>query len=617
MEARTIVELFRRRCEASAERVALRQKRSGSWKTTTYADWQRESTRIAAGLVALGVEPGDRVAIVASTRREWVLCDMGILCAGAVTVPVYPSGTGAQTAHILSDSGARVAIVEDARDVERLLSPEVGDQLAGVMKVVVLDPTRTLSTPDSRGRIELSIESFLRDGSGPRRDWVMSLDELAAEGDRRIAKEPSVLERRAHAVHPEDPCTIVYSSGTTGAPRGVVLTHASFAFEAAALGHASIGEDDEQLLILPLAHIFGRILVLGQLRYGYRTAFAGSPRTAVDDAAEVRPTFVASVPVLYEKVHSTIAAGARASGDVKLRIFEWACAVGGRVRRLREKGRQPEGLLAIQHRYAHKLVFAPIKARLGGRIRFFFSGGAPLARDTAEFFAAAGLPLYEGYGLTETSGVATANLPGRARLGTVGRPLEGVEVAIASDGEILIRGPNLMRGYWRRPDESAAAIDEKGWLHTGDIGTLDGDGYLTITDRKKDLIVTSGGKNVAPQNIEGLLRECDLVSHAVVLGDRRASITALLTIDADAARSWAEEHGIDAGDLVHHPRLRERLDEHVEAVNARLAHHEQVRRFAVLDRDFSVETGELTPTHKVNRKVVAERFASVIEKLYE
>lgn len=615
MEARTVVELFRKRCEASADRVALRHKEAGSWQTTTYATWYRESSRIAAGLVALGVEPGDRVALVASTRREWVLCDMGILCAGAVTVPGYPAATGPQTAHVLSDSGARVAIVEDARDVERLLAPELAEQLSGVVKIVVLDPTRTLPMPDSRGRIELSVESV--DLGGRPRDWVISLADLAAIGDRRLEEIPTDLERRAQAVRPEDPCTIVYSSGTTGAPRGVVLTHASFAYEAAALGHAAIGEDDEQLLILPLAHIFGRILVLGQLRYGYRTAFAGSPRTAVDDAAEVRPTFLASVPVLYEKVHATVVAGARASGELKQRIFDWACAVGARVRRIREKGRQPEGLLAVQHRYAQKLVFAPIRERFGGRIRFFFSGGAPLAKDTAEFFAAAGLPLLEGYGLTETTGVATANLPGRARIGTVGRPLEGVEIAIAPDGEVLIRGPNLMRGYWNRPDETAAALDEGGWLHTGDIGTLDGDGFLTITDRQKDLIVTSGGKNVAPQNIEGLLRECDLVSHAVVLGDRRASIAALLTIDEEPARSWAAEHGIDARDLVHHPRLRERLDEHVETINARLAHHEQVRRFAVLDRDFSVETGELTPTHKINRRVVAERYASVIEKLYQ
>ena len=423
------------------------------------------------------------------------------------------------------------------------------------------------------------------------------------------------------AVGPADLATLIYTSGTTGKPKGVMLTHDNWLFEAETIADLSIlGPTDKQLLFLPLAHSFGKVLEVAFIRLGVNTAIDGVIDDLVVNLAAVRPTIMAGVPRVYEKVYNRVVTGAREGGGLKYRIFQWALDVGGRVSRLRQKGAQPTGLLAFQHRLADKLVYSKLKARLGGRLRFLISGGAPLSRAIAEFFHACDILILEAYGLTESSAGSVGNRPERYKFGTVGIPYKGVETRIAEDGEILLRGRGIMQGYYKLPEDTAEALEPDGWFHTGDIGHLDADGFLSITDRKKDILVTAGGKNIAPQNIEGQLKAaCPYVSQVVMLGDRRPFCVALITLNEETTGKWAREHGIDYkdyADLASRPAIQHLIRDGLEAVNATLASYERIKDFHLLDHDLSQETGELTPKMSVKRKVVEARHKDILDGFY-
>jgi long-chain acyl-CoA synthetase len=566
MSEETLVGTFLAQAAVRGDAPALRSKHEGVWRPVSWREWERRGRAVAARLVEAGVQPGDRVAIFGSTREEWLVADLAVMMAGAVTVPVYPSLIGEQVAYILSDSGAKALFAEDASYVKR-----VADHDAAVISRLA-------------------------------RTWHFA--DLPVDDPPPALARP--VDERIAAVRPGDLATIVYTSGTTGPPKGVMLTHANLACETRALdGLLPLTVDDEQLLFLPLAHIFGRVLVAMQYRVGYTTAIAESLLKALDNAVEVNPTFMGCVPRLYEKVYAVANERAAAAGGTKERIFRWATDPAGRGR---------GGLTGW---LADRLVLSQIRARFGTRMKFAISGGAPLAKELAEWFDAAGLLVLEAYGLTETTGGTTINTVERHRFGTVGPVVPGVEVRIAPDGEILIRGDTLMRGYWNKEADTREVIDSEGWFHSGDIGELDPDGCLRITDRKKDIIVTAGGKNVAPQNIESLLKQSGWISQAMVYGDKRPYLVALLTLNADATGRFAKQKGhADASKLAEDTELRAEVEREVDAVNARLSSFETVKKFAILPGDFSVEGGELTPTLKVKRKVVIERHRAVIDGLY-
>jgi len=566
----TLVSLFLAQARARGDGTALRSKVGGEWRPTSWRTWERRARAVAGALVEAGVAPGDRVAIFGNTREEWLVADLGGLMAGAATVPIYPSLIGEQAAYIVQDSGARVLVAEDASFVERIASHDAA---------VVDGLARTLLFAD------------LPDAAS---------GELAGETKARV-------DARIAAVAPGDLATLVYTSGTTGPPKGVMLTHACFARELASLEEAlSLTEDDEQLLFLPMAHIFGRVLVATQYKQGFVTSIAESLLKALDNAAEVNPTFMGCVPRLYEKVFAVANEKAAAAGGVKDKLFRWATSA--------ERGRSGPGAWV-----ADKLVLSKIRARFGTRLRFAVSGGAPLAKELAEWFDRTGVLVLEAYGLTEVTGGTTLNTIPHHRFGAVGRPLPGVEVSIAGDGEVLVRGETVMRGYWNKDADTREVIDAEGWFHTGDIGEIDGDGYLRITDRKKDIIVTAGGKNVAPQNIENLLKQSGWISQAMVHGDQRPYLVALVTLNPETAARFATETGRpdDGEKLAADPEVRAAVQREIDAVNARLSSFETVKKFAILPRDFTIEGGELTPTLKVKRKVVRERHRALLDAMYD
>ena len=577
--SRTLLQLLAEQLHRRPDAIALRSKRGAAWEATTWRAWDEESRAFAAALIARGIRAGERVALITRTRREALVADLGVLLAGAVPVPIYPTLTPEQLAFIVRDAGARLVIVDDDEALARVPSVDVE---------------------------RLSLSGFAA--------WLQAgRAALAADGDLVVA--------RARAVVPDDPAAIFYTSGTTGEPKGVVLSHASFLFEVdAAFPLFGLTAHDEQLLFLPLAHIFAKVLVVAAMRIGAITALGTSMLTALDDCEEIRPTFFGSVPRLFEKVHEVALAKVREAGRAQEKIFSWAMDLGHDVHARRRAGRPIPLTLELQHRYADKLVFEKVRARFGGRLRFAISGAAPIDRALCEWFSAAGVLVLEGYGLTETTAATNLNHPQAHRFGTVGRPIPGVEVRIGDDGEVLVRGPNVMRGYHGRPAETAEVLDAEGWFHTGDIGSIDDDGFLTITDRKKDLLVTAGGKNVAPQRLETMLLRSPLVARAVVLGDAHPYVVALLVPDADALRVLPDDEfalaGLDARALARDPRVRARLQRVVDEVNARLASFETIKRFAVLERDLSADEGELTPTLKVRRRMVERNHRATIERLY-
>ncbi|HTG35210.1 MAG TPA: long-chain fatty acid--CoA ligase [Thermoanaerobaculia bacterium] len=593
---RSVVEMFQHRVTSTPDAEAMSGRRDGQWHSMTWRDADRRVRNVAGGLLNLGFKKEERGAILATSRPEWVIADLGILAAGGATSTIYTSNTAEESAYILEDSGSRVCFVENAMQEAKLR--QVRDRLSGVAHLILIDG-----------------ESMVADG------WTITLTELENQGKAWNAANPGQLDELAESIGPGDLATLIYTSGTTGKPKGVMLTHDNWIFEGEAIAELNIlGPTDKQLLFLPLAHSFGKVLEMAFIRLGVATAVDGVVDDLVANLAVVRPTIMAGVPRVFEKVYNRVVTGAREGGGVKYKIFQWALDVGGRVSRLRQQGKQPSGMLAFQHRLADKLVYSKLKARLGGRLRFLISGGAPLSRPIAEFFHSCDILILEAYGLTETSAGSTGNRPERYKFGTVGRTFKGVEARIAEDGEIMLRGRNIMRGYYNLPEATAEALEPDGWFHTGDVGQIDADGFITITDRKKDILVTAGGKNIAPQNIEGQLKaSCPYVSQVVMLGDRRPFCVALVAINEETTGKWAREHGIeskDYADLASRPEVRQLIRDGIDAVNANLASYERIKDFHLLDHDLSVESGEMTPKMSVKRKVVESRNQEILEGFY-
>ncbi len=591
---RSVVELFHHRVDSTPDADAMYGRRGETWYTWKWREVGQRARRLACGLRSLGLERGQRCAILAKTRPEWVLADMAILAAGGATTTIYPSNLPDECAYILENSGSIVCFAENPEQAEKLLS--VRESLPRLQKIILLE-----------GR---SSEALCMD--------LEALEELGATWD---AENPGAYEAGAEAVGPEDLATLIYTSGTTGKPKGVMLTHDAWVYEAEAIDTMGLLQpSDKHYLFLPLAHSFAKVLEIAFIRVGVPTAVDGDIDQLVPNLAAVQPTVMAAVPRIFEKVYNKVVSGAREAGSLRYRIFRWAVRVGAEVSALRQRGREPVGPLAIKARIADRLVFSKLQRTFGGRIKFFISGGAPLSREIAEFLHGAGILVLEGYGLTESSAASFVNRPDDYRFGTVGKPVPGTEVTIAEDGEILIRGRGVMRGYYRLPEATAEALDDGGWLHTGDIGIIDDRGFLKITDRKKDIIVTAGGKNIAPQKIENLLKvHCEYISQVVVHGDKRNFCSALITIDEETTGRWARERGIDYGDyaqLAGRPEVHELIWEAVQEVNRELASYETIKKIAILDRDFSIESGELTPKMSVKRRVVERNYAEILDGFY-
>jgi long-chain acyl-CoA synthetase len=559
-------------------------------------DWFDRLRDLALGLASLGVSRGDRVAIMSDSRPEWLLADLAILTLGAVTVPVYATLTAAQACYIVRDSGARLAFVSTMEQLEKL--QRVRHELPALQAIVPFDAV-TAASPS-----------------------ILPLAEVLQRGHARMMAEWGIAREfrdQARMVRPSDLATIIYTSGTTGEPKGVMLSHGNLVSNLAA-GHAvvPVNDQDVSLSYLPLSHSFERLVSYVYLAHGVTVVFAESMDTIGRDMTIVRPTVMTGVPRVYEKFQARILEKGHALPQPRRTLFHWGVRVAAARGRALARGRRERGVLGLEAALAERLVFSKIRDGVGGRLRVLASGSAPLPLGVAEFFAGIGLRITEGYGLTETSPIVSANPLDAPRLGTVGPAVKGVEVKIAEDGEILVRGPNVMQGYYNLPEETAAALRD-GWFHTGDIGTLDADGYLTITDRKKDLLVTSGGKKVAPQPIEATLKRSPLVAEAVLLGDRRRFISALIVPDFAALERRLKELGRPPADRA---ALAERDDvvalyaEIVEGLNRDLSQFEKIKKFRLLSREFTIAAGELTPTMKVKRKSVEQNWTAAIDDLY-
>ena len=565
-----------------------------TWSSMTWAETGRKVTDLAAGLLALGLRPEQRVVVFAGTRVEWVLADLAINCAGGATTTIYPSTLPDDVLHIVTDSGAVVAFVEN--EAKAAVLRELADRTPDLGTVVLLEGT----------------------GSGERE---LSLDELAERGRALLAERPAAVEEAIAAIGPESLCTLIYTSGTTGRPKGVRLVHDNWTYEGAAISELGILEaEDLQYTWLPMSHSFAKVLLAAQLHIGFTTAVDGRIDKIVENLATVRPTFMAGAPRIFEKVHNRVVASVQADGGIKAKLFAWAFAVGRKHSAAVQQGRTPGAVLAAQHALADRLVLAKLRERFGGRIRLFVSGSAPLSREVAEWFHAAGMLIVEGYGLTESSAGTAVNRTEGFKFGTVGAALPGTELKIAADGEVLVKGPGVMRGYHGLPEVTAESLDDEGYLHTGDIGELDADGFLRITDRKKDLIKTSGGKYVAPQPIEIAFPVlCGLASQFMVHGDGRNFVTALVTLDPDALVQWAATNNVaerDPAALARREDVRAVVAAAVKELNSGLNRWETIKDFRILDHDLTVEAGELTPSLKLKRRVVERRYRDVLDEMY-
>jgi long-chain acyl-CoA synthetase len=591
--AKSVADMFLDRVRTSPDREAYRYPVGEQWESVTWGETGERVTRLAAGLVSLGVEPQQRVGIASGTRYEWILADLAILCAGAATTTVYPTTLADEVAYILADSESRVAFAEDESQIAKLR--EHRSQLPHLDKVIAIEG--------------------VADG-----DWVISLADLEKLGEALLNEQPQVIEQRVAAISGDDLATLIYTSGTTGRPKGVRLRQSSWTYEGAAIEALGIlSKDDLQFLWLPLAHSFGKVLLSTQLAVGFPTAVDGRVERIVDNLAIVKPTFMGAAPRIFEKAYGKIVQMQEQEGGLKLKIFNQAFSVGRKVKELERAGKSVPLPLKIQFALFDRLVYSKIRARFGGRVRFFISGAAALNRQVAEWFNVAGILILEGYGLTETSAGTFVNRPTDNLFGTVGPIFPMSELKIAEDGEVLVRGPGVMEGYHNLPEVTAETLVD-GWLHTGDIGELVGGRHLKITDRKKDLFKTSGGKYIAPSVIEAQFKAvCPYASQFIVHGAERNYCVALITLDPDSMASWAEHHGksgLSYAEIVNLPEVREMVGDYVDELNLGLNRWETIKKWVLLDQDLSVEGGEITPSLKVKRKVVEEKYREHIEGLY-
>jgi long-chain acyl-CoA synthetase len=608
------IDLFNERIKLSGPRTVLRWKEAGAWRESTWNDWDRAAREIAGGLRQLGLQLTDRVALLANTRPEWVYSDIGILMAGGTTVPIYQSNLPHECEYIINDSGSKVVFCEDPAQVDKLLTERA--KLKGVTKVVCFETVSKLAKPDGKGRTELKMDDVV---PAAEKGWVITLAELRTLGQKWLGEHAGELEKGWADINPDNPFTIVYTSGTTGPPKGVVLTHKNIVWECDAMKNVlPVDETDEQLLLLPLAHIFAKILEWVTIAKGSRIAFAESIAQIKANLSEVRPTYMCAVPRVLEKVYIGILGNRNASSPGKQKIFDWAFSVGREVSKVKQQQRPLPLGLSIKNAIATKLVFSKIQAVLGGRIRFLVSGGAPLSKDIAEFFHAAGVLILEGWGLTETTAGTCVNRPEKFAFGSVGPAVPGVEIKIAPDGEILVRAGSVMKEYYNKPEATKEAIDAEGYFHTGDIGVIE-DGILRITDRKKDIIVNAGGKNIAPQNLENALKATPYISQVMVHGDKRPYLVALVTLNEENVAKWARDNGVTfstVADLAKSDQVKKLVQKYIDELNAKEPSYSSIKKFQLLPADFSQETGELTPTLKVKRKFTYEKYKDIIDAFY-
>jgi len=588
--ADTLNERFIEIVERRGDNTAFMVKRGGTWESYSFNWAMQQVCETAFAIRAMGYQPGTRVAILSENRPEWATTDFGALASGMITVPLYTTLIPEQIAYILNDSGAKVIFVSTMDHLRTVLS--IRDRIPSLEKVVVFYPE---GLPDD--------------------DAVLSLEAFKTAGKTGTPQEFLELSR---SVRTSDPVTIVYTSGTTGDPKGVVLTHHCFMAEYDTIYPVFKGEEGDSLLsFLPLSHILQRVVDTFALLYGFTIAYAESLETLGDNLREIRPTHIVAVPRVYEKIHGRIHAGVRHGSPLKRAIFKWALDVGRRYNDAVKSG-EVGTFLSLQHRIAAKLAFRKIHAATGGRIGFYVSTGAPLAKGLAEFFDAVGIRIIEAWGMTELTGAATANTHSDYRFGSVGKPGPGVELKIAESGEVCVRGDIVMKEYWRKPEATAETIDDDGWLHTGDVGHIDEDGFLHITDRIKELIVTAGGKNVAPQPIENALKTDQFIAQAMVIGDRRNFISALIVPQTDVLQPWAVENGI-AGDLAalcSDPKVLAHFEARVEAKMASFSRYERIKKFTLIPEEFTQENDELTPTLKLKRRVLLAKYAAIIDRMY-
>lgn len=595
--ARSVAHLFVDRVSKTPQGEAFRFPQGPAWESVTWAQVDVRARQVAAGLVALGIESEQRVAIASSTRYAWVVADLAVMLAGAATTAIYPMTSESDVAYIIADSQSRIVFAEDDGQVAKLRANR--GSLPGLFKVVTFGGT----------------------ADDDDDDWVMSMADLERLGASRLRQDRFVLEERIGAISPEHLATLIYTSGTTGRPKGVRLSHDCWTYEVAAVDAIGLlNSDDLQYLWLPLAHVLGKILLTLPLQIGFPTALDGRVDKIADNLAVVCPTFMGAAPRIFEKAYARITNTVQAEGGIRAKLFDWALGVGARVGVLRAEGRSASVPLAVKFVLADGLVLNKIQARFGGRIRFFISGSAALNVDVARWFDSAGLLILEGYGLTESSAASFVNRPGSYAFGSVGWPLPGTQVRTAPDGEILIKGPGVMQGYHNLPQETAETVDDDGWLHTGDIGNVDERGFLRITDRKKDLFKTSNGKQVAPSAIESIFAGvCPYTSQLIVEGDGRSYVTALVALDPEAIGGWARENGMAAqpyAQLVRSPEVRQLIQGYIDELNTKLNRWETVKKFLILDRDLSVDAGDLTPSMKLKRRVVADKFSNELDSLY-
>ncbi|MFI1174714.1 AMP-dependent synthetase/ligase [Streptomyces melanogenes] len=609
----SVAALFVQRVEATPDLEAYRHpvpaadgQGPDEWKSLSWGQAAERVYAIAAGLADLGVTSEQRVALSSSTRIEWILADLGVMCAGGATTTIYPQTNAEESAYILGDSESRVLFAENAAQLAK--ARERRAELPELQHVVVFDAAGA------------------EPAEGDPEGWVLTLAELEARGAAYLEKHPDAIKERIAAITSTQLATLIYTSGTTGRPKGVRLPQDNWSYMAKAIAATGlISGEDVQYLWLPLAHVFGKVLTSGQIEVGHVTAVDGRVDKIIENLPVVQPTYMASVPRIFEKVYNGVAAKAREAGGAKYKIFQWAAEVAREYAKVSQdnfrrtgKASVPFGLGA-KHKVADALVFAKIREAFGGRLRAAVSGSAALAPEIGFFFSGAGIHILEGYGLTETSAASFVN-PGEAyRTGTVGKPLPGLEVRIADDGEILLRGPGIMEGYHKLPEKTAEVLESDGWFHTGDIGELSPDGYLRITDRKKDLIKTSGGKYIAPAEVEGQFKAvCPFVSNILVLGADRNFCTALIALDEPAILGWAKDHGVTGSyaEVVAHQETVALIEGYVKRLNEGLQRWQTIKQFRLLPRDLDVEHGELTPSLKLKRPVVERQYKELIDEMY-
>ena len=589
-------DMFQKRVDKNPSATALMHKLNGKWEHISWAEYYESSKNIGMGLKKIGFEKGNKVSILSNSRVEWVMADMGIVGVGGATVAIYQSNTPEECEYILDNSDSTFIFLEDTKQLDKIIK--------------------------IKGNLPLLKKAVLFSGkNSDNLDWVLTLDELKKMGEDNTLEE---FKKIGMEIADTDHAGLIYTSGTTGNPKGAIITHKSLLADAEGIVKVitidnSIKEGDDTLMFLPLAHVFAKIVHILTIYHGVRTGFAESIEKLVDNMAEIKPHLIGSVPRIYEKVYASIIGRVESEGGVKKKIFYWSLAVGREYSQAIQAGKSPSPVLNIKQKIATKLVFSKLKEKFGGKLKFFVSSGAPLAKEIAEFFHAADILILEAYGLTEVSGALTLNKPDHFKFGTVGPVLNTADIKIAEDGEVLCKGPVVMDGYFKREEATKEAIDADGWFHTGDIGEIDSDNFLKITDRKKDIIVTAAGKNIAPQNLENFMKGDRHISQIIVLGDKQKYLVALLNINMEEVGKFADKNNIpykNDEELANHPDVVKFIDGIISEKNKTLPSYNTIKYFKIIANEFSQETGELTPTMKVKRKFCTEKYAEHIEKMY-